>query len=292
MRKVKIGKRTAVVAVLMAVLCVGLAYGAVVNYLSNPVTTQVTVESPIELKLYDSEGTEISTMTELPPLKGGEAFRFIKVAHNKGENGVPFAIALVIKGKDVGEAVIVDSAGPVNDVAKARLGTEPVWDSELWCQNEGEAWYLHGAHDAAKVEAYHDWGKYSTGTEFTNPINEIYVDAITVNKDGAEYYVVIFGGTIGGTGTGIPDPLPGLDAEVTRWGWGTPNSYTANEEGEPLIIPGWGTNPESEGYDVGKVRIIFASNYVTEEDEEPVKICMRVVVPGTTIREIIEDMGL
>jgi len=47
MRKVKIGKRTLVVAVLMAVLCVGVAYGALVNYLSNKATVTTTVESPI-----------------------------------------------------------------------------------------------------------------------------------------------------------------------------------------------------------------------------------------------------
>jgi len=48
MRKVKFGKRTAVAAAIL-VLCVGLAYGAVVNYLSNTITKQVTVESPIDL---------------------------------------------------------------------------------------------------------------------------------------------------------------------------------------------------------------------------------------------------
>jgi len=48
MRKVKIGKRTAVVAAIL-VLCVGLAYGAVVNYLSNTITKPVNVESPINL---------------------------------------------------------------------------------------------------------------------------------------------------------------------------------------------------------------------------------------------------
>jgi len=48
MRKVKFGKRTAVVAAIL-VLCVGLAYGAVVNYLSNTIEKPVTVKSPIEL---------------------------------------------------------------------------------------------------------------------------------------------------------------------------------------------------------------------------------------------------
>jgi len=49
MRKVKIGKRTVVAAAAILVLCVGLAYGAVVNYLSNTIEKPVTVESPIDL---------------------------------------------------------------------------------------------------------------------------------------------------------------------------------------------------------------------------------------------------
>jgi len=46
MRKVKIGKRTAVVAVLMAVLCVGVAYGALLSYYGQ-ITTTVTVEQSV-----------------------------------------------------------------------------------------------------------------------------------------------------------------------------------------------------------------------------------------------------
>jgi len=46
MRKVKFGKRTAVVAAIL-VLCVGLAYGAVVHYLSQTATVETTIESPI-----------------------------------------------------------------------------------------------------------------------------------------------------------------------------------------------------------------------------------------------------
>lgn len=300
MKSVKaFGKSIPIIVILAVVLSASLAGAALVNYLSNVVTTTTTVESPVELKLFNPDGTEITAFT----LRGGESVDFSKIAYNKGENGVPFAIALVIKGEDVGDAVIVDSAGPRGD--KETIGNalwidhRNIWnDGELWWQVEDDMWYLHGADDVAKVEAYKSYLKYSTSIEDPQvTLNDVYVDAVAVTigsgSYAGEYYVVIFGGTIGGSAPNQIDQAQGTNAEklaleVTNWGWGSVNQetgtiYHPRTSGDPCVMGG-------ESFDVGKVRIIFASNFVT--DEETVEIGMSVVVPGATIAEIIADMNL
>jgi len=111
MRKVKIGKRTAVVAAIL-VLCVGLAYGAIVNYLSNVIEKTVDVASPIDLSgtitykaagyedktetfevLYDSES--FATITKTDDLTG-EYVTFRVDFHRENPSGNAYHVGLVI----------------------------------------------------------------------------------------------------------------------------------------------------------------------------------------------------
>lgn len=264
-------KKLAIAALAIALL-IGTASASLVYYLSNMVSMTANVTSPIELRLYYSNGTQITSTLDV---KGGGSVDFSKIAYNHGESSVPFAIALVIKGID-GEGVLVDSAGPI-DAQKQNIGgylwdqTYPdIWNrDDLWWQIEGEAWYLHDGYN--KYDEYFDdsyvlWG---------NPQNMIYDDGGGVTIDGTDYYIVVFGGTIG------PKPANGLisaSEKITNWGWGTPTTYHERDTDTPCIMPG-------ESYDVGKVRIIFAPNF-----QGYVAIKMRVVMPGSTVAEIIAGM--
>ena len=72
------GRSIPVIAVVLMLLTTGIAGAAMVSYLSGTVTTTTTVESPISLNLYDSDGALISDLT----LKGGDSLDFFKIAHN------------------------------------------------------------------------------------------------------------------------------------------------------------------------------------------------------------------
>lgn len=264
--------------VIVSMLGVGV-YAGLVSYLSASVSMDAIVTSPVELRLYDGTGTRFESTFDLD---GGESVDFSKIAYNKGENAVPFAIALVIKGEDVGDAVIVDSAGPIG--GKKQIIGAALWDQttpdiwnrdDLWCQVDEEAYYLHGAHDSVKLADYHFYGKLSTGTAFANPLNDKYVDALALSIGTDKYYVVIFGGTIGAADVEAKTK----NDLVTNWGWGTPSSYGSNDN-TPCIMG-------AESYDVGKVRVILDSAYVGT-----VQIGMQVVVPGTSIAQVISTMNL
>ncbi len=280
---------------LIAIVLVGLltlgASAVLVSYLSTPVSTDVTLSSPVTFRLYDDLGAEITDETITAQILGGESFDFIKIAHNDAENAIPFAIALVIKGADVGvvnefgAAVMVDSAGPVSDTAKTNIGTTQPWDSVDWHQNEGEAWYLHGAHDQDMVDAYSYYGELSTGIAFTNPLNEMYVDAVALTLVGEDYYVVIFGGTIGDSLSGDVGPRDETDL-VTNWGFGGAAGYTLRGQGDiPITVPADDGSTDPHGYDVGKVRVIFSPSYFGT-----VEIGMQLVVPGSTIQQVIDTV--
>lgn len=263
------------IAVLAMALLIATASASLVYYLSNMVSITANVTSPIELRLYYPNGTQITSTLDV---KGGGSVDFSKIAYNHGESSVPFAIALVIKGT-LGEGVIVDSVGPI-DAEKQNIGgylwdqTYPdIWNrDDLWWQIEGEPWYLHDAYN--KYDEYFDdsyvlWG---------NPQNTIYDDGGGVTIGTTDYYVVVFGGTVGAKNVGLGVIYP--SEEITNWGWGTPSSYTERSEDIPCIMPG-------ESYDVGKVRIIFAPNF-----QGTVAIGMQVVMPGSTVAEIIAGMAL
>jgi len=257
-------------ATLSLILLICTVSATVVYYLSEKTTMTATLESPIELKLYDSDRNLI---TSAFTLYGGESLDFFKIAYNKATAPVPFAIVLVIEGSN-GEGIIVDSAGPKvppGDTVGA-AGVPLAWNNvDLWWQNEGEAWYLHDAYN--KYDEYFDdsyalWG---------NPQNTVYDDGGSVNIGGTDYYIVVFGGTIGAK------PANGListSEKITNWGWGTPSGYTERATDTPLVMQG-------ETYDVGKVRVIFAPNLLNSYT-----IKMQVVMPGYTVAEIIVGMFL
>ena len=270
-RKIMRHKKLAL-ATLSLILLIGTASAALVYYLSNTVSMTANVTSPIELKLFEPDGTEITSALEL---KGGGSVDFSKIAYNLGESSVPFAIVLVIEGT-LGEGIIVDSVGPI-EAEKQNIGgylweqNLDIWNrDDLWCQIEGEAWYLHDAYN--KYDAYFDdnyalWG---------NPQNMIYDDGGGVTIDTTDYYVIVFGGTIGPKNTGLGAIYPA--ETITNWGWGTPTTYYERDADTPCIMPG-------ESYDVGKVRVIFAPNF-----QGSVAIKMQVVMPGSTVAEIIDGM--
>jgi len=259
-------------AVLAIALLIGTVSATLVYYLSNMVIMTANVTSPVELRLYYSNGTQITSALQL---KGGGSVDFSKIAYNYGKSSVPFAIVLVIKDT-LGEGLVVDSAGPI-DAEKQNIGgylwdqTYPdIWNrDDLWYQIEGEAWYLHDAYN--KYDAYFDdsyvlWG---------NPQNTVYDDGGGVTIDTTDYYVIVFGGTIGAK------PANGAISsaeKITNWGWGTPTTYHERTTDTPSIMPG-------ESYDVGKVRVIFAPNF-----QGSVAIKMQVVMPGSTVAEIIAGM--
>jgi len=264
-------KKKILIAVLAIALLIGTVSAALVYYLSNVVIMSANVTSPIELRLYYPNGTRIESALQL---KGGSSVDFSKIAYNHGTSSVPFAIVLIIKNS-LGEGIVVDSAGPKDDKKSAignHLWTEvagSIWNrDDLWWQIEGQAWYLHDAYD--KYDEYFNdeyvlWG---------NPQNTVYDDGGGVNIGGTDYYVVVFGGTIG------PKPANGIISEsekITNWGWGTPTTYNEGTN-TPCMMPG-------ESYDVGKVRINFAPNY-----QGSVAIRMQVVMPGSTVAEIVAGM--
>jgi len=260
------------IAVLAIALLIGTVSAAMVYYLSEVTTMTADIDSPIELRLYESDGTLI---TSAFTIYGGESVDFFKIAYNKASAPVPFAIVLVIQGTD-GEGVIVDSAGP-KDGQKAVIGNHlwtggagNIWNrADLWWQIEGEAWYLHDAYN--KYDAYFD----DTYALWGNPQNMVYDDGGSVNIGATDYYILVFGGTIGAK------PANGLISgaeKITNWGWGTPSGYTERAEDTPLVMPG-------QTYDVGKVRVIFAPNLLNSYT-----LKMQVVMPGYTVAEIITGM--
>ncbi|MBW2674564.1 MAG: hypothetical protein JRD89_14330 [Deltaproteobacteria bacterium] len=265
------GKSIPVIAVIGMVLTAGIAGAVLVSYLSPPVTTTTTVDSPISLKLYDPNCNPISNLT----LKGGESLDFFKIAHNDADTGIPFAIALVIQGTD-GEGIVVDSAGP--KVAPGdtvdKDGVPKAWNyGALWWQNEGEAWYLHDAYNKYNAGWDSINNTWIPGME-THPQNTVYDDGGSVTIGDTDYYIVIFGGTIG---TGADGQILASET-ITNEGWGTPTGYTATPSRGPLVMqPG--------AYDVGKVRVHFAPNF---KGEHTVK--MQVVMPGYTVEQIITEM--
>ncbi|UZE92457.1 MAG: hypothetical protein IB616_01205 [Methanosarcinales archaeon] len=301
------GKSIPVIAVILMVLTAGIAGAALVSYLSNTVTTTATVESPIKLELYASDGALIDGDFDLEILEGGESFNLYKVAQNQGDAAVPFAIAMVFKGKDVGMGVMVECAAPLAG-QKVAIGhhltsgaSEIIWDrDDYWYEVDGVESCLLGAHDPEKVADYIFWADHNSIPTFSvDPdakLNTNYVDAVIVSDiEGNEYYVVIFGGTIGDTLIADEDPRT-LESEITSWGWWSSDEYHLRGADEPCVMPGI-NDLDTKGYDLGKIRIIFRSNFVSDDPETPdivetVNIGMRVVTPGCTIGEIIEDMAL
>jgi len=265
-------KKLALVA-LALIFCISTASAALVFYLSNSVYMYASVTSPVELKLYDPEGTQITSEFYLG---GGQSIDFFKIAYNNGQSGVPFAIVLVFKGTN-GAGVIVDSAGP-KDGQKWAIGNHlwtnvggSIWNrDDLWWQIDGQAWYLHDAYTK-----YNQYYNPATWTLWGNPQNTKYDDGGTVKIDGIDYYVVVFGGTIGAKPA---DGAISAGETITNWGWGTPTGYSERAEDTPLVMPG-------QSYDVGKVKIIFAPNFVGVVEAK-----MQVVTPGYTIQDIVLGM--
>ncbi len=261
----------------LPVLALVLVSGALLTYFSS-VSTDVTVENPIVFGLYDTDSLAISgTQT----MNAGETLKFFKVAMNKAEVGTKFAIALVVQGTQ--EGVIVDSSGPVNDAQDLKntlgqaieAGDATIWtDNNKFWQIDGDDWYLHDAFN--KYEDYEYWfgGEWVSGA---NPQNTVYDDGGGVIVNEENYYIVIFGGTIGDTASVGTIEAGDL---ITNWGWGNAGSYTVRSEDEPLVMP------PNNAYDLGKVRVHFASNLVPGD----YIVKTAVITPGESVEGIINAL--
>ena len=260
----------------IGVLLVGMGSAALVNYLSVTETSTVGISSPIDFGLYDNNSAELSDQT----MKAGEVLEFYKIAKNNADVGIKFAIVTVVQGTNDG--ILVDSAGPKGDkdtIGAAVVAGTGVWDSTTdWNQVEGEPWYLHGAHNVSTVADY----AYLNGAELTDAgftiVNDKYNDAGGITIDDEDYYIVVFGGTIGDNSASVNTPISETDV-ITNWGYGGADNYVHRTADIPLVMP-------TGAYDIGKVRVYFdqslaAGDYVVKT---------RVVTPGNTIGAIIEDM--
>ncbi len=264
---------------LLSIFALALVSAILVSYFSS-VSTVVTVNSPIEFGLYNTASQPILDGTA--DMKAGEVFEFFKIAKNNADVGIEFAIVTIVQGTKDG--IYVDSAGPKGDkntIGQAVVDGNGVWDSlDDWYQIEGESWYLHGAHDSDLVSdyAYLD-DDVLTDAGYTTT-NDKYNDAegFTYSVDGKDYYVVVFGGTIGDNSADVNTPILESDV-ITNWGYGGADSYVKRTADEPLVMP-------TGAYDIGKVRVYF------NQDLEPgiYTVKTAVVTPGKSIGTIINEL--
>ena len=262
----------------LPILALVLVSGALLTYFGS-VSTDVTIENPIEFGLYDTDSVLIPNDGSAN-MKSGEVFEFFKIAKNKANVGIEFAIVTIVQGTKDG--VYIDSAGPQGDkdtIGQAVVDGTGQWDNtEDWYQIEGESWYLHGAHNSDLVSdyAYLD-GVVLTDAGYTTT-NDKYNDAEGLTYKEEDYYVVVFGGTIGDNSEGVNTPILESDV-ITNWGYGGADSYVKRPADEPLVMP-------TGAYDIGKVRVYF--NQDLAPGEYTVKTA--VVTPGNTIGEIIDEL--
>lgn len=269
-----ISKKITTLAILL--IMAGLASAAIVTYLADAKTTTVSLESPTQLKIYNTSLAEISTTQSM---YAGETLEFFKIAKNNSSVGTKFAIVLLVKGTKDG--IIVDSAGPKVDAGNTvdSNGVPLAWNNtELWWQNNNEDWYLHGAH-----QTYSDYEWWNTDTNAfvagSNPQNNEYNDAEGITINDINYYIVVFGGTIGDNELSVNTPINASDT-ITNWGWGTPTSYTKRVADTPLIM-------QPNAFDVGKIRVYFAQNL---EPAQEYIVKMAVVQPHSTIENIVGEL--
>lgn len=112
-------KKIALTLAVMAILLTGTVFGALVGYLSNQVTINADVKSPLQILFW--EGSELSDNLNLGTIYGGDTISLIMNERNDGSTDITSELN-----------IIISEPGVINDCAEITSLRFKGTDSSTW----------------------------------------------------------------------------------------------------------------------------------------------------------------